>query len=102
MAVESCCSSNFKINILHCTEYLTYFPLVGHLHYFRDRMESSYWITKTKAERILQKNTIQVTDMGIANFQNSVQYEKVCVTHDFTPSHVILLSRLTYKTYCSL
>ena len=63
-----------RLNILHCTEYMTCFPSLGRLRYFRNRMESSNWITKTKAERRLQKNTIQVT-----NIQNSVQHDKVCV-----------------------
>ena len=63
-----------RLNILHCTEYMTCFPSLGRLRYFRNRMESSNWITKTEAERRLQKNTIQVT-----NIQNSVQHDKVYV-----------------------
>lgn len=46
---------SFDMAVLHTGDSL----FCGRLHYFRNRMESSNWITKTEAERRLQKNTIQ-------------------------------------------
>lgn len=63
--------------------------LCGHLHYFRDRMESSYWITKTKAERILQKNTIQ-GPYTLLHHLNAYVHDHVAGWHSF--DHLLLES----------